>query len=82
LVDRWQGYLAESIAQITKGRQISLDYSDDVLEKRWKEELDREASFHEPTQEKVIQCWESCLMKARGKDNGNGSGRGDGSNYK
>jgi hypothetical protein len=43
-----------------KDNYILVDYSDDVLEKRWQKYLEREASFHRPLQasdEKVIQCW-------------------------
>lgn len=65
----------------------SVDCSDDALEKRWQRHLEREASFHGPPQEEMIQCWESCLRKAREKDEGDGnedssaSGSGDGSDY-
>ncbi|KAJ7441179.1 hypothetical protein B0H11DRAFT_1933115 [Mycena galericulata] len=64
LIDHWQGYLAESIVQIGKDDKWPVDYSDGALEKRWQEHLKREASFHGPPQEEVIQCWERCLRKA------------------
>jgi hypothetical protein len=78
LIDRWQGYLKESIVRAEKeyyqryprwyfgGIGGRPNYSDDELEKRWKNHVEREAYFHGPPQEfdeGVIRCWEGCLSK-------------------
>jgi hypothetical protein len=55
------------------------DYSDDALEKRWQRHLEREASFHGPPQEEVIQSWERCLRKAWKEDEDDGSDESSGS---
>jgi len=60
-IDRWQGYLVESIVRKRKDG-FHWDHSDDALEKRWQDHVEREASFHGPpraSDEEVIQCWES-----------------------
>jgi hypothetical protein len=47
LIDRWEGYLAESIVQIMPVYPgYEGDYSDDELEERWQTHLKREADFH------------------------------------
>jgi hypothetical protein len=56
-----------------------MDYSDDALEKRWQDHLKREADFHGPPQEEVIQCWESALRKAREEDKDDDSAAGSSS---
>ncbi|KAJ7840180.1 hypothetical protein B0H14DRAFT_2785783 [Mycena olivaceomarginata] len=73
LIDRWQGYLTESIVQKTKSERNPVDYSDDALEERWKYHLENEVSFHGPSQEEVIQIFESVLRKARIQDEGDGN---------
>ncbi|KAJ7792994.1 hypothetical protein B0H13DRAFT_1935575, partial [Mycena leptocephala] len=73
LIDRWQGYLAESIVQKSKNGIYAQDYSDAALENRWQDHLKREASFHGPPQEDLIQHWKSTLRKARGEDENGGS---------
>jgi hypothetical protein len=72
LIDRWQGYLAESVAQKSEHDKEPVDYSDHALEKRWQDHLKREASFHGPPREEVIQCLESVLRKAREEDEDGG----------
>jgi hypothetical protein len=99
LIRRWQGYLAASIVQKREYDKYVQDYGDDALEKSWQNYLKKEAYFHQPSQpsdEEVIQYWESCLRKAKKKDedgdsedssrskNGSedSSSSEDGSNYK
>ncbi|KAJ7854956.1 hypothetical protein B0H14DRAFT_2755409 [Mycena olivaceomarginata] len=79
LIDRWQGYLAESIVQDRKNSFNQKDYSDDTLEKRWQDHLKRETDFHRPPQEEVIQCWETVLRKAREEDKDDGGEDSSGS---
>jgi hypothetical protein len=41
-----------------------MKYSDDELEKRWQDHIEKEAYFHRSPQEsdnEVIQCWMNCL---------------------
>ncbi|KAF7344231.1 putative nwd2 protein [Mycena venus] len=60
LIDRWQGYLRESMDH------PGMVYTDEELEKRWKDNLAREASFHGPPQEsdeEVIRYWEACISE-------------------
>jgi hypothetical protein len=73
LIDRWQGYLTESILREPKSERYPGDYSDDALEERWKYHLENEVSFHGPPQEELIQLFESVLRKARIQDEGDGN---------
>ncbi|KAJ6573441.1 hypothetical protein DFH09DRAFT_388515 [Mycena vulgaris] len=60
LIDRWQGYLKESM------EQAEVVYTNDELEKRWENHVVREAYFYGPPQafdEEVIRCWEACLSE-------------------
>jgi hypothetical protein len=60
LIDRWQGYLKESMGH------PGMVYTDEELEKRWKGNLTREASFHGPPQEsdeELIRYWEACIRE-------------------
>ena len=55
--------------------QAGTNYSNDELEKRWQENLEKEAYFHGPPQvfdEEVIRCWEGCLSNL--KETGSGAG--------
>lgn len=65
VIDRWQGYLRESM--VRKGTY----YNDDKLERRWQAKLKRDALFHRPPQvpdEEVIRCWEGFLTDWQEED--------------
>ncbi|KAJ7630140.1 hypothetical protein B0H17DRAFT_541970 [Mycena rosella] len=59
LIERWQGYLAQSM-----GRSGVTYSGSDQLEKRWRRNMEREARSHgppQPSDEEVIYCWEGVL---------------------
>jgi hypothetical protein len=77
LIDRWQGYLTESMVRSGK------NYSDKELEKRWQDHLKKEANFHRLPQvfdEEIIRCWEACLSNVGTTSGESGSEEEDSDN--
>ncbi|KAJ7920414.1 hypothetical protein B0H13DRAFT_2319466 [Mycena leptocephala] len=67
LIDHWQNYLTES------RYRSGTNYSDELLEQRWQDHLEKEAYFYGPPQqfgEEVILCWESGLAKLKKEEEG------------
>ncbi|KAF7348919.1 putative nwd2 protein [Mycena venus] len=62
LIDRWQGYLRESMIREKQ------NYTDEELEMRWGNYLAEEAYFHGPCDEKVLRCWEEWLKEHTSDD--------------